>query len=453
MEKSERLGISRRGFLGLAGVVSTGVLFGGSGCDVHEEVFRTNNRENVKQFADKFELFYRDYDKLEKVSGVVDGRAYRGADIRPSPTLQEIVNVPEGVVYKIPALNAEYIKNEKGIILKYGCRVPAPDLLKRIVDLQGDKDNPILEGVNVSQLSSSNILLFNGRADSFGDFSGLRNTLNFIDIAPKQIRVTISALEYFNDNTYDREIDLDIFSLERGVQIFTANLPSGPDPTKSLQTGMVYNPFHNVDSHKYMVTGLWKFLDSYGKSEVATHVDTLVINGKKSEISDQSSIPYKEFLEGKTGFIQGIKYRDTGTLIAVTPHANDEGFITLDVSIEKGEQIGFVGTEQEPVFKTSKYMTNYMARNGEPVLVGTSSASRYTQVDRSGVPILKDIPLIGPLFSSKETEKNKTQTAYVITARVIEREDKIPFQIRNGNLLPENLRRDINKEGFSVSGN
>jgi len=448
MRESKERGISRRDFLGLAGVV-----LAGSGCGSHEEVFRTNEKKNVEQFPDKFKLFYQDYDKLEKVSGVVDGRAYKGADIRPSPTLQEIVSVPEGVVYKISALNAEYIENNEGIILKYGCRVPAPDLLKRIVDLQGDKDNPILQGVNVSQLSSSNILLFNGRKDAFGDFSSLRNTLNFIDIAPRQIRVTISALEYFNDNTYDREIDLNIFSLEKGVQIFTANLPSSPDPKKSLQTGMVYNPFYDFNSHKYTVTGLWKFLNSYGRSEVATHIDTLVINGEKSEISDQTNIPYKEFLEGKTGFIQGIKYRDTGTLIMVTPHANDEGFITLDVDIEKGEQIGFVGTEQEPVFKTSTYKTNYMARNGEPVLVGTSSASRYTQVDRSGIPILKDIPLVGPLFSSKETEKNKMQTAYVITARVIERKDVIPFRIKDGNLLPENLRRDINEKGFGVSEN
>lgn len=454
MRDSGRRGISRRDFLGgLTKVVSTGALLGVSGCGIHKEIFRTDDEESARQFPDKFELFYRDYDRLEKVSGVVDGRAYKGTDVMPSLTLQEIVSIPEGVVYKIPNINAEYIENGEKIILKYGCRIPAPDLLERIVALQGDKDNPILSGVTVSQLSSSNILLFNGKKDSFSDFSDLRNVLNFIDIAPRQIRVTISALEYFNDNTYDREIDFDMFSLEKGVRVLTANLPSDPDPTKLLETGMAYNPFYNLNSHKYTVTGLLKFLDSHGRSEVATHVDTLVVNGGKTEISDQSNVPYREFLEGKTGFIQGIKYRDTGTKIEITPHANDEGFITLELNIEKGEQVGFLGSEQQPVFKTSTYVTSYVARNGEPVLVGTSSASKYTQVDRGGIPLLRDIPLIGPLLSSKESEKNKTQTAYVVTVRVIKRGDKVPFHVDDGNLLPENLKRDVDKKGFGVGEN
>ncbi len=441
MVKRELVHVSRRDFLKKGTSLAAKLMVGGAvlsgGCaEIHQEVFRTDKEKVKRQFPDKFELFYEDYDKLKSNLNVVNGRAYRRNEIQPGPTIREIVQIPAGKVYRVPDLNAEYMKIGGEIIFKYSCRIPPSDLEKRITSLQKDNED-ILKGIKVSPLSTSNLLIFNGKEQAFGDFSSLRDMLDFVDIAPKQVRVTISALEYFEDNTFDMELNLDAYTLEKGIKLFTLNLPSSPsgDP---LKTGIDINPFNRFRSHKETVVGAWKFLDSYGEAEIATHVDTLVSNGEMSEIADQANIPYREFLEGKYTSIQGIKYRNTGTDIKVTVHANDEGFISVELDLEKGEQTGFMGTEQQPIFKTSTYKTKYMAKNGEPVIVGVSSASKFTEVDR-GIPFFSKLPIIGPILSSKSNEKKKTQSAYIVTVRVLDREDSIDYRIENGNLLPGNL--------------
>ncbi|MDP3027841.1 MAG: hypothetical protein Q8N63_09130 [Nanoarchaeota archaeon] len=431
----KKLGNYIRG--GLAGILLGAEALTFSGCSgAFHEVFRDNERKNMEQFPDSVELDYSKYDKEKKHTVVVNDRAYRTSDLQPPKILEEIIEIPPGKVQRIPALgDTTFIEDANGeVILNYKSRIPAPDLQKRIA--------PFFENMIITPYSNS--LIFSGKKQVFGNFEDLTNKLNFLDTTNEQIRVAVTVIEYFRDNTYDREWNIDM--LKDAVKVFSLNLPSQPDPAKTLMTGISINPVYNYKSHDSSVLSALKFLNSHGRAKVASYADTIMPNGETADISNKASVPYEELLEGKTGLsIRTYKYRETGTAVKVTAHANEEGYISVKLDIETGEQTGFVGKEQVPVFKTSICKTTIELMNGETDVAAISSSDRYKEVKR-GLPLIDILPILKDIFSSKELEKSKSEQIYVVTARVLGREDDIEFRINNGDIFQGNSSHNLHRK-------
>lgn len=438
------------------GTVCIVILAGLSGCttlpedrlsefpDPFNEIFRYRKQTNVASAEDIIKIDYSQYDKAYDYR-IVENRAYLDPDTAPSVTKEVTVDLPPLVRYRVPAINATYIVyGEDSIILKYNCRVGPPEL-KTIIE-------PYLPGIQITEYNSQNALLFSGKRESFGDFSALATMLNEFDVPPQQIRVRVRIVEYFNDNTYERDLSLRV--LRRGMQAFAINLPSGLDPTVALSRGLDFSPFLNsndafiLDAQgnvvqrpivledgsmlppRHTFESAVKFLDSYGRTETLADVDMLVNNGQSVEFKNMASVPYAEFVVTGGATIETSRYRDTGTDFKITPHANEEGFIII--KLEKtisGEQTGFVGSLQRPTFRESNLISEFTVRNGVTYFAGTSLLTRYKSVTR-GIPLLNKIPLIKLATTARLIEKNQTQLLYFIEARIIPRDSLVGVQLR-----------------------
>ena len=403
--------------------LSTLTLFSG-GCnnlDPYHEVFRNNDKKNMAPLAEIFEINYDDYDK-ERDFKIINDRAYLEKTPIPNPVLEKIVEVPQTIRYRIPALgDATYIEDANDIILKYKSRLPAPDLQKLITENSGDW----LKDIKIN--SHENTLVFTGNKQNFGDFGNLTDLINEFDLPAKQVRIKLSIVEHFNDNTYDR--DLAIEALRRGINIATLNLPSLADPTTELTTGLNINPAYGINSRGYSLHSAIQFLNSYGKTRTLSSEDLLTDNGKTVEFKNVSSIPYPEAIVAGNAVVDAIKYRDTGTKIKVTPYANEQGFITIKLDdAESGEQTGFIGTLQRPTFRTANLKSEFTVRNGLAYIIDTSLFTRYKQVER-GIPLIDQLPLLGDLFSSKSIEHSQSQLIFFLEAREVGREDLIGIDV------------------------
>lgn len=110
--------------------------------------------------------------------------------------------------------------------------------------------------------------------------------------------------------------------------------------------------------------------------------------------------------------------------LTVTPQVTNEGSINLDVEITKGDfQAGTGGEGQQPDTLTREIKTNVLIDNGSTVAIGgLYKTSR--QRSESGVPILKDIPILGWLFKSKYNPLvTKDELMVFITPRIINQEE------------------------------
>ena len=119
---------------------------------------------------------------------------------------------------------------------------------------------------------------------------------------------------------------------------------------------------------------------------------------------------------GGTLFAQTIQRRETGVIMQVTPLINDSGNVTLEISQEVS-QAGALGP-LGPVIGQSAVTSTVVIRDGQTIVLG-GFIRESNDLVRNRIPLLGRIPVLGGLFGSTSTTKNRTELVILITPHVI----------------------------------
>jgi len=122
---------------------------------------------------------------------------------------------------------------------------------------------------------------------------------------------------------------------------------------------------------------------------------------------------------GNAQVLQTIQYRSTGVILRVKPviHSGDQ--IDLDVSQEVSSAASTsTGVSASPTFSTRKIDTKLTLRNGATVMLG-GLISEDTSRGNTGVPGLKNIPILGHLFSNQNQTGGRRELIVLITPYLI----------------------------------
>ncbi|HEY1090432.1 MAG TPA: type II and III secretion system protein [Burkholderiaceae bacterium] len=115
------------------------------------------------------------------------------------------------------------------------------------------------------------------------------------------------------------------------------------------------------------------------------------------------------------GILQQVQYRDTGVILKIKPviHSGDQ--IDLDVTQEVSDASKTdTGVSTSPTFNTRKIDTKLTLANGATVALGGLISESGSQ-GNSGVPFLKNIPIIGNLFSNQSKSGGRRELIILIT--------------------------------------
>ena len=128
--------------------------------------------------------------------------------------------------------------------------------------------------------------------------------------------------------------------------------------------------------------------------------------------------------------------RSIATTLQVTPRVNNAGYIVMDI-VQTIDDLG--GTVQQagftqPIINTRVARTSVMVKDGQTVVIGGFMRDRLQKVE-TGIPILKDLPLLGPLFRRTEKTKDRTELMVFLTPRIV----RTPDELRR--LLEEEKKR------------
>jgi type IV pilus assembly protein PilQ len=111
---------------------------------------------------------------------------------------------------------------------------------------------------------------------------------------------------------------------------------------------------------------------------------------------------------------------DAGTRLEVTPHINSLEEITMEIRTEVNSLDRASVALGQPIITTNEAETRQLVKDGETMVMGGLITKEESQAE-SGVPILKDIPLIGTLFKSTSTETSDREVLIFITPHIIKR--------------------------------
>jgi len=114
----------------------------------------------------------------------------------------------------------------------------------------------------------------------------------------------------------------------------------------------------------------------------------------------------------------GISFKEYGVGVAFTPTVMSEGRISLKIDTQVSElsndgALVLAGTQIPSLTKRSALSTVELPSGGSIVMAGLLSDTTRNNID--GTPGLKDMPILGALFSSKDYQKSETELVIIVT--------------------------------------
>jgi general secretion pathway protein D len=125
-------------------------------------------------------------------------------------------------------------------------------------------------------------------------------------------------------------------------------------------------------------------------------------------------------LSGVNAVQQQVQYVNVGVTLQIAPRVSDDGFVTSHVFAEVSSVTGI--SQGYPTISQREASTSATVRDGDSFIIGgLTQESELTHHNR--LPGLGDIPLLGELFKSENSNNSKTDLYIVVTPHVVRGSD------------------------------
>jgi type IV pilus assembly protein PilQ len=177
-------------------------------------------------------------------------------------------------------------------------------------------------------------------------------------------------------------------------------------------------------------------LKTQNNTKIVSNPTIVTLNNTEAflNIGQEFPVPSYTYNSERGSFeVSGFTYKPIGIILKVTPQVNARGIIKMTLEPEVSQQngstsFGGAGGAQIPIIATRKAKTQVSLKDGYTMGIGGLIT---TSTDHGGnkVPILGDIPLLGRLFSSKNTNDVSTNLLIFITAKTVSADGASPEQV------------------------
>jgi type IV pilus assembly protein PilQ len=154
-------------------------------------------------------------------------------------------------------------------------------------------------------------------------------------------------------------------------------------------------------------------LEAQGKGKVISNPKVLASHNQMAKISQGTQIPYQTISQNYTQ----IEFKDAVLSLEVTPVVAKDGNIRLKIKATKDRPTQIAGSPVPGIDK-KEAISDVMIRDGETVVLGGIYESE-DDTSQTGLPGLKNIPLLGWLFRSNSVTSTKSELLIFITPTII----------------------------------
>ncbi len=182
---------------------------------------------------------------------------------------------------------------------------------------------------------------------------------------------------------------------------FANNVPNG-----GLQVGVVTSN----------VAAFLKALEQTTDTTVLANPKVLTLNKQQGEVFVGNEDGYYTTITTQTTTSQQVQTLQTGTLLVFRPYIADDGYIRLEVHPEDSD--GQVKANGLPSKTTTEVTSNIMVQDGHTVVIG-GLFRESSNVGRSQIPFLGNLPLVGALFKSQQDTTQRDEIIILLTPHIV----------------------------------
>jgi len=248
------------------------------------------------------------------------------------------------------------------------------------------------------------------------DYLGIESVIRQLDIPPRQVLIDATIVEVTLSD-----------SLDYGVRWFLEgdnfNLGfNAPVPQVASGEGLALAIFSNSGDARMFID----LLAAKTKVQFLSAPQVMVLDNQTANIRVGDQIPVtvrssQSTVDPDAPIVTEVQFRDTGTLLSVTPRINAGGQVTMSIS----QEVSLPGSEPavggggNVAISQRTIDSSVIVQSGETVVLGGLILETHNE-GKSGIPLLMDIPWLGNLFSTTSEDVFRTELIVMITPQVVE---------------------------------
>jgi general secretion pathway protein D len=266
------------------------------------------------------------------------------------------------------------------------------------------------------------------------DYRSIEAAIKRLDIAPRQVLIEATIAEVSLSNT-----------LTHGVRWFLENSGNelginAPVPTSASGAGLAFAFFD--DSRE--LSAFFDLLATQSSVKFLSTPQVMVLDNQTATIRVGDQIPVTTRSSQSTTnpdapIVTEVQFRDTGTLLTVTPRINAGGQVMLEIS----QEVSLPGTEPavggggNVAIAQRSINSSVIVQSGQSVVLG-GLILETTSDGKSGVPGLMNVPVFGKLFTQESEDVFRTELIVTVSPKVVENQQVM-------KRVTEELRRRMQK--------
>jgi type II secretory pathway component GspD/PulD (secretin) len=308
----------------------------------------------------------------------------------------------------------------------------------------------MFERVAIADNSYSNEILLVGPADEVDKVEALVREL---DVLPKQVLIEAIIIDVALGDT--KNFGVSLRQNKQGLNDegqLSGALASALGPASFTDTSI-----------SGATTGFnyWGFLGNNWEVAVnAIQNDSRVTMHSRPRIQTAHATEAKLFIGDTrpvvTGTITDIsggtssqyQLQKFGITLNVVPYINDEGLVVMDIAQQIQDIVGSqtINGNAVPIVTDRTVETQLMVRDGEMVVLGGFIKTKTTTYE-DGVPILRDIPLLGKLFEKTQDIDERSELLVLMRPTVLDTPEAAAIKATSeqANLPGVDLAKDEEK--------
>jgi len=222
-----------------------------------------------------------------------------------------------------------------------------------------------------------------------------------------------------------------------GVGAATGGIGIGAFPPVAFDGQRSPGAFFGRQTGGSRIAGMIDALARAGSASVLAKPNLTAVSGEAASFFSGGEYPLP------TGFEDGVivfEYKKYGVLLDFVPTVIDSGRIVLKVRPEVSEPslnqaIQVAGGISVPVINVRRAETTVEVADGDSIVIG-GLFRNASNTREAGLPLFKDIPVLGPLFGSRSIRSEDLELVVIVTARLVrgggspdEQDEPAPAQV------------------------
>jgi general secretion pathway protein D len=249
----------------------------------------------------------------------------------------------------------------------------------------------------------------------------IEEALRRLDVEPRQVVIEATIAEV--TLTDQLQFGLQWFFRQQNSTFAFTNSPTTTTNLATAAASQLFPGFSYLFSSSNIQVAL-NALSSMTKVDVLSAPELLVLNNHTAQLQVGASVPVpvqqaQSVVTPGAPLVNTISYLDTGVILSVTPRANASGEVTLDIEQDVSDAESTTSSQLDaPTVNQRRIKSSVTVQSGESIALGGLISTNHN-LNRTAVPLLGNIPIVGNLFRNQNDTKTRTELLVLIQPRVI----------------------------------